>query len=181
MNDIADVVRKSTPSGCNRPQLVASKNGIVNVKLYDWQNVLKNYFRTFPNLLLYHRFHFKYNSVGKITAKQYNDSAKVVVNIARNRNIERQLFSKVLEPLGLSLARNWYLFKQIREFCAFKYRDTVCVFPSEPKPSTSAAQPTTDDDPAPPSKIQKTSRGQRKRAMLLSDITYNLHKITLFA
>ena len=38
LNNIAYVVRKITPSGCNRPQLVASENGIVNVKLYDWQN-----------------------------------------------------------------------------------------------------------------------------------------------
>ena len=79
LNDIADVVRKSTPSGCNRPQLVASENGIVNAKLYDSQKFLKNYFRTFPNLLSYHHFRFKYNSVGEITAKQYNDSAEVVV------------------------------------------------------------------------------------------------------
>ena len=156
-NDIAHVVRKSTSSCCNCPQLVASKNDIVNVELYDWQSFLKNYFRTFPNLLSYHHFHFKYNSVGEITAKQYNDSAKVVVNIARNRNIERELFPEVLEPPGLSLARKRYLFEQIRKFCAFEYRDTVCPLPSESKCSSSAAQSTTDGNSAPLLKIQKRS------------------------
>ena len=123
---------------------------------------MKNYFKTFPNLLSHHHFHFKYNSVGEISAKQYNDSAEVVVSIARNRNIERELFPEVLKPPGLSLACKWYLFEQIREFYAFEYCDTVCPLPSELKPSTSAAQPTTDNDPVLPPKIQKTSRGRRK-------------------
>ena len=57
LGDLAGVVRNSTTSGVNIPQLVGEEDGettYMYVPMYDWQSFLRPYFRTLPAIKGYH-------------------------------------------------------------------------------------------------------------------------------
>ena len=135
LNDIAKVVTASTPSGCNKAQVVATENGQVSVEIFDWQTFLKQYFKTLPALLTYHHFDFDSSSGGVVKVREFSDSDPISVNIVSKGAIlpcNAVEFPQVIPSPGLSLTRQWYLFEQIRDFCPFESRDVTCPLPLEP-------------------------------------------------
>ncbi len=68
------VVRNSTVTGANVPQLVGTEDGRQLVPTIDWQTFLGPYFRTMPGVKSYQHFRFESQSPGVMFYKQYSDS-----------------------------------------------------------------------------------------------------------
>ena len=150
LNDIANVVTASTPSGCNKAQIVATEDGHVSVEIYDWQTFLKQYFKSIPSLLTYHHFYFDSLCKGVVKVREYCDSEAISLNLVNKTGTLPRVAADlptVIPSPGLSLTRQWYLFDQIRDFCSFESRDVTCPLPLDPIPSESNnKRPATSSD-----------------------------------
>lgn len=61
LDDLQNVVRSSTQTGVNIPQLVGREDGTVVVEQRDWQAFLRPYFRLFPGITRHQ--HYRYVSI----------------------------------------------------------------------------------------------------------------------
>lgn len=50
LSELSEVIKMSTVTGVNVPQLVGTEYSKVNVQTYDWQTFLTQYFRPLPIL-----------------------------------------------------------------------------------------------------------------------------------
>ncbi|KAM9416631.1 uncharacterized protein ACWYII_023096 [Salvelinus alpinus] len=58
LSEIAGVVKDSTVTGVNIPQLVGLQDGTVLVESYGWQQQMTPYFRTLPQIKQYQHISF---------------------------------------------------------------------------------------------------------------------------
>jgi len=132
--DIEEVVRLSTVTGVNKPQLVGSEDGTVIVPTYDWQSFLEPYFKTLTGIKVLHHFRFSHLTPGviyyRVTPTCQEQSMQLLKSVDRLPSIDGPL---ELKPPGLPLARQWYLFQKIREFTRDDAQDVTC-----PKPMIAA-------------------------------------------
>ena len=56
LEELCDVVRASSVTKLNVPQLVGKEDGTQIVPQYDWQSFLKPFFKTLPQIKKYHHF-----------------------------------------------------------------------------------------------------------------------------
>jgi hypothetical protein len=128
LKDICDVVNNSAV--CNVAQPVSEQDGTIIVPTHDWQQFLNHHFRKLKNISTYHHFRFSSSDPGVVFLKQYDDSAKERVPLLKGNWQPDNDFPKVIQPAGLSLERQSYLYERIREFCPEERRDDVCPKPS---------------------------------------------------
>jgi len=140
LDDIAAVMRKSTVSTLNVPQLVGKESGESFVPCRNWQQFLENYFKTLPKIKSYHHFHFTSSKPGVVFVKEYHDSPEVQYNLMGKVAIETDL-PEIIPAPGLDSKRQWYLFHQIRDFCSEDAKDLVCPKPTDPEPSAQEQEP----------------------------------------
>ncbi|XP_033103474.1 uncharacterized protein LOC117106237 isoform X2 [Anneissia japonica] len=136
VDDMVDVVRDSTKSGVNIPQLVMDKDGNMTVPIYNWQNFFQTTFKKLKGILSYHHFRFDSNSPGSVFVKEYMTSEEKEFNLLRKDvAVPSRLHLPELEPAGLSGERQWYLYQKIREFCLNEEaKNRTCPLPTEPCP-----------------------------------------------
>ena len=102
----------------NAKKLVGTQDGEVVVPTYDWALFLGAHFRKVLQMKSYHHFHFSSSSRGTITYKLHSDSdSESFIHLKDDWNPTPDELPPVIPPAGLSLARQWYLYNQIREFC----------------------------------------------------------------
>ena len=103
----------------NIAQLVGTENGNVIVPTYDWARFLSSYFKKVPRLKSYHHFTFSASHPGLVLMKEFSDSESSSFLMLNDREWEPQahLLPLCIVPPGLSNARKWYLYQQIRRFC----------------------------------------------------------------
>ena len=147
LNDIVNVVNAS--SKMNVAQLVGSENGDSEVPVYKWDKFLGQFFRKVKNILSYQHFHFDHT--GSFQLQEHCKSTLVTQPILR---MQPHGFPDTLVPAGLSLQRQWYLFKEIRQFVQGEQnKNNVCPKPTE---LCEAAQESSDEeDVAPPPKSRR--------------------------
>ena len=83
---------------------------------------------------------------GVVTMKQYSDSNSTCFQILPSPDI----LPSVISPSGLSSARQWYLYNQIREFCRDGTQVLVCPHPLSETTNNVCLSSTTDAGGLPP-------------------------------
>ena len=147
LSDIANVV--NTSADVNVAQLVGTQCGEPVVITYDWATFLRGHFRTLPQLKKCHHFIFKSANPGEITKKVYSDSVSTTFQMLADEDWcpRSHELPRIVSPAGLSPARQWYLYQQIREYCRIGTEDLTCPKPTIYLQSTESHdhQPSSDD------------------------------------
>jgi hypothetical protein len=130
--------------------------------MYDWAGFLPEPFKRLTLLLTYHQMRF--TSDGKVTCKKYiGDDERFVCTLIKQQPPANLLLT-VIDPPGLDLQWQWYLYEAIGKFCKQECQDEVCPKPAVPKPVKAQS---TADPPEPPTALP-TASGKlkgRKRAL----------------
>ena len=117
LEDIETVVNSS--ADVNVAQLVGTQAGETVICMYDWTSFFREHFRNVPQLKRFHHFSFSAESPGVVSLKEYSDSASTLF----------VMLPPAITPAGLPLARQLYLYEQIREYCRDGTEDLVCPNP----------------------------------------------------
>ena len=134
LEEIADVVKKSTVTGINIPQIVGNEDGTRIVTCRDWNTYLDPYFRTFPKVKSYQHFEFDSSHPGVVTARKEHDSLECTTfQILKNPdNLPPAALCPLdLPPPGLDAIRQAYLHDNIRQYCDEHARDITCPKPTK--------------------------------------------------
>ena len=149
LDDIAGVVDSS--ASVNIPQLVGSQEGEVVVKCYNWVEIFQPHFQKLKHIKSYQHYHFDSSMPGTVSFKVASDSEVETINLLKTPAWSPQAsdLPQQICPAGLSLERQWYLYKNIAEYCCEDVRDKVCPRPLVPLAAPSATP--THSRPSPPS------------------------------
>ena len=82
----------------------------------------------------YHHFQFSAGHPGSVFVKASSDDTEKEINLLSDKSWRpsQHNLPPVIDPPGLSLERQWYLYNKIREFCSEDTRDMMCPQPSTP-------------------------------------------------
>ncbi|XP_036816247.1 uncharacterized protein LOC110503063 [Oncorhynchus mykiss] len=117
LSEIAGVVKDSTVTGVNTPQLVGLEDGTVLVENYGWQQHLTPYFRPLPLFKQYQHISFNALEPGVVVAKERSDSVRTRFQLLRKADILPPIDGlPVQAPPGQDTARQTYVFEKIMEF-----------------------------------------------------------------
>lgn len=132
ITELESVVNESAV--CNQAQVVGRENGTANVPYGDWQAHLRPFFRPLPGIKKFHQFRFEADSPGKVSIREAPDSPARKVDLFAAGVCQTQLPRTPptrINPPGLDLQRQLYLFSKIREFVADEWKDVVCPPPAQ--------------------------------------------------
>ena len=117
--EVVSVAERSTTSGQLFPQLIRGTDGKLEVKFYQWTVFLSKFFHSIPNILSYHRFSVSSGEEGIMNLRQYSDSPNQSYKILRSGMCASSIigFPESIDVPGLDLARQWYLYENIRQHC----------------------------------------------------------------
>ena len=113
--------------------LTGTHDRVIQVPTFDWANHLKVYFRRLPGIKSFQHFRMTKENPGKVSCYVTLDSEPTVLNLLgpRIQGIHEVTgdLPPVIQPFGLSLDRQRYLFDEIREFCMEGTEDLVAPEP----------------------------------------------------
>ena len=141
LEDIRNVVKVS--SDMNDCQLVGHEDGQVIVQTHDWTDFCMKSFKKLDGILQFQ--HFRFTKEGVVYAKMTCDGEESAFPLLK-KGVKLPLSNEkppVIKPPGLPLARQWYLFDEIRQFVSPEYQDTVAPKPTAAKASNRG--PSTED------------------------------------
>ena len=134
----------------------------MKVPVYNWAGFFSGHFRKVPKIKSYHHFTFCSSSPGVVVMKEYSDTKSSTWCLLADTHWSPSTseLPPVIPPTGLSLQRQWYLHKEIREFCRQGTEDLVCPLPASPlqeEPVLNEQAPAleTDGSTVPPAKRAK--------------------------
>ena len=132
INDIAEVVSKS--ASVNHPQLVGSYDGTSFVNFYNWSSFFDDTTTQIKGITKMHHFRFSRHYPGYVFVKNASDEPEVKINILKNTTWKpsADTLPSIINPPGLPLDRQHYLYNKIREFCPDEVKDLVCPLPAQP-------------------------------------------------
>ena len=132
IHDIADVVRKSAV--VNHPQLIGDYNGSNFVKFYDWSSVFDEHTTAIKGISKFQHFRMSRSAPGYVFVRTGSEDPEKSMKIIRDTTWQpsRNTMPPLINPPGLPLERQWYLYNKIREFCPDEAKDIVCPLPSQP-------------------------------------------------
>ena len=138
LEDLMDVVRRSTLEGVNIPHLVGDEKGNCSAPTYDWKTFLAPFSKAVNGIKEYHHFEFSHEYPGRVVMKKVvDDEEPVVCNILTKEVADVPQGNPAIIPSpGLPAYRQWYLFENIRDFCTNATRDITCPKPTVPKPGS---------------------------------------------
>ena len=137
LEDVAEVVKVS--ADVNVAQLVGTQSGQPIVPVYDWVNFFAGRFRSIPQLKSFQHFIFSSAHPGIVVLKAYGDSSETRFTMLNDAtwSPSTSMLPQTIRPSGLPLARQWYLYRQIRDYCRDGTEDLTCPKPSDPLDTTS--------------------------------------------
>ena len=116
--DIAKcIIEANEKSSMNYPELVGLENGTVLIPTYDWKTFLDKYFKDLSLIKSKHHIRTNSTDIGLVYTKEYHDSEEQSQILLKNPKSLPLGLPDVIQPPGLSTARQDYLYKEIREFC----------------------------------------------------------------
>ena len=130
LQDIADVVVRSSNVGINMVQLAGNEKSEVYVPMYDWVTFLQNTYRKLPGIKSQHHFTISADEPDVVIMKEYVDSTPVRFTLRVGPIPEGM--PQVIPAPGLNSAQQKYLFEKIRPFCDEDKADVVCPAPTTP-------------------------------------------------
>ena len=117
----------------NHTQLVGKQNGKVVVPTYNWADGLHPHFKksALKGIKQYHHFHFNGAKPGKVYAKKYSDEPEKEIQLLVDPKWRPSAsdLPEVVQPAGLPIEQQRYLFEKNREFCPSYAQDLVCPNP----------------------------------------------------
>ncbi|XP_070191657.1 uncharacterized protein [Littorina saxatilis] len=138
MNDVVESVRRSTRQSHNLPQVC--KDPHHPVVFFNWKEYLGKLFRPLLGISKFHHFRTTSAEPGVVYYRDLWDSPELKVNLLK-KNVILPGPAEMPEALptpGMSAEREWYLYQEIRTFCACPEKsDEICPRPTLPRPSTS--------------------------------------------
>ena len=128
-------VYRSTLQEVNIPQLVGDERGTVFVPMYDWQAFLVPFSKPVKGIKQYHHFSFSHQAQGVVMATTHAEGPTQIlpVLVGDAGAVPHAPPTRVQSP-GLSVQRQWYLFKSIRDFCTDDTKDIMCHKLTVPQP-----------------------------------------------
>lgn len=114
--DFVHCVVEASPSGFSLA--VPTYNPVTKIKYvkwYQWDTFLQQYYTSLPNITRYHYFTFTYGM--DVECKEFADSNVKLVKVLKIGAAIRSdaLPNEIIQ--GLSLKRQWYLYKELRPLC----------------------------------------------------------------
>ena len=164
LEDITDAVKKSAPA-VSLSQLCASQEGEIIVPVYDWTSYLAAFFKKLPGLLKFHHFTFKSGS-SVVAAQEFSDSPSIEFDLSQPRapELNSEDHPPELQSSGLGLDRQWYLYREIRQFVEEGYKDLVAPLPKEAdRPEKELEREETGEPVAKSAKVSTSGEGAEKR------------------
>ena len=130
LQDLAAVASQS--ADVNEVQLVGSEDGVVEVPVVNWAGFFGGRFRKVQKIKSYHHFSFSSSTPGIVSLKEYSDSepSSCYFLLDTDWTPSSTDLPAAIPPSGLSLQRQWYLHREIREFCRPGTEDLVCPLPA---------------------------------------------------
>ena len=134
LKDLEEVVKKSTPvKGINIPQVVASESGDIKVKCYDWQNFFSPDFKVLSGIKKVGHFRFTADMPGTVFYREMlADEEKNFSFVSSDQVLDDM--PREVHPQGLSVSRQEYLFRHIRQFVRDEAKDILTPVPTAPRP-----------------------------------------------
>ena len=148
-------------SVCNRLQCVDNQDGEIIVPTYDWASFLGHSYKTIESLLSFHSFAASAETPGVMVVRKFADSATKRLSLGRGACPTGE--STVVPPKGLSVERQAYLYKEIREFCREGTQDDVCPRPPQSSPTTEPVPSTSTEPTAGPSSPKRARSSAHNR------------------
>ncbi|XP_067939703.1 uncharacterized protein [Watersipora subatra] len=127
LSDIAEVVNGS--ARINHAQLVMDDHGNALVPIKDWSGFLHSKSKRISQIKSYHQFILSAERLGSVRVKKHANSLESEDIQLMSPESARSGQPVIIPPPGLSVERQKYLFKEIREFCDESKRDIVCPAP----------------------------------------------------
>ena len=140
MEDIAQVLRKSSDKGVNVPQLVGDHDGNIIVKTHDWKSFFTPVYKRVAGLKKNHHFYFSAADTEKIFTREFSECERIEQAILHGA--VPQSMPAVVTPAGLEKKRRTYLYREIRQFCSDETKDIVC-----PQPVDDVSDSSDEDEP----------------------------------
>ena len=124
LSDISNVATTSSSNGLIIPQLCGTEDGNVIVPTYGWDSHLcPHSFRKLPSMKKYHNFTMKLD--GSVTCKEQVDSQPITYCLKQPNKEVSAVYPGIQQPTGPSHDRQFYLYREIREFVDDKCKDLV--------------------------------------------------------
>jgi hypothetical protein len=117
-NQLVELIRKASPNGHLLCQSFRNESGEQSYQYYQWDAWLSKYFYNLPDIKKYHHFLFNNKTPGIVVVKESVNGKEYKFNLLRDTKEKNTMKSErpsILFPTGLSLDRQWYLYKNIRE------------------------------------------------------------------
>ena len=144
MHGIARIVSESS-EGYNVPKPIRNTiTGDLDVLVYDWVSFFRSLgFKTVPNILSYHVFHFDAHNPTVVYLREYSTESEVPTTILKSMpTFDKTLLPSRIFPKGLDLDRQWYLYDKIHVLCHSNLScDITCPEPSQSKAKGKTADP----------------------------------------
>lgn len=140
LKDIVATVNKS--AHCNFAQLASKEDGTSVVPVYDWTDFFTSYMKKIERIKTYQHFRFDSSKPGVVYIREHIDKPEFSLDLRKTGwSAQATSFPVIVNPKGLSPARQWYLHDSIRPFCPEGDKDVTCPVPDVQKPSTRAGTP----------------------------------------
>ena len=159
LDDIVGVVESS--ASVNSAQLVGTQSGETVVKTYDWAGFFAPNLKRVPQIKKLHHFVFTSTKPGIVTVRQFSDTELTELKLQKDPRWTPD-YPDEIQPRGLSLERQWYLYDKIREYCSEETRDVVCPHPEHPR-SSATPVPSPPPSPLPPPGVVNILPQKRQR------------------
>ena len=119
-----------TSARANSVQLVGDESGQSIVPMYDWASFLQPHFNKVAQIKQFHHFSMSARAPGKLRVKKEAEGEEQELTLLRGDWLPRaDTLPAVIQPPGLPLARQQYLFEKIRPYCPDSVKDIVCPKP----------------------------------------------------
>ena len=130
--DLEQVV--NTSAEANVAQLVGTQSGEVVVQTYNWTSMFAGRLKKLNHIKKYRHFKISASTPGSVCIKIESDLEEEQISLLIDKTWAptRDNLPAVVQPAGLSLDRQWYLYNQIAQYCPEGVRDIVCPRPLTP-------------------------------------------------
>lgn len=160
LNDVVNIIESSTTnSHLNFAELTGDEQGFIFINVNDW----KGYFESkgakiLPGITKFGHFHFSREWPGEVKFQHESDSTLFSFQFFDPKTSFTDE-PEILEPEGLSAARQQYLYDKIRPFCREYAKDIVCPKP----PDKLLSQESRKTEPSGPPENEKPKRRTAKK------------------
>lgn len=111
--------------------------------------VLSQLYKPITNITKYHHFRMEEASPGTVFVRELPESEEAALTVVKRGQDARGLgvdtLPATVAPAGLSAARQWYLYSEIRQYCQEEFKDFTAPLPQVPKPRSSVIREETEE------------------------------------